>query len=438
MTTTSDDFLRYASSRIGLVVILSTLALCVSGCDPATSSAEVDSTTTTEASGSSGPPGAYPVGTESDWLSPQFITGSLRAMDELFPTRVVHRADRPTELVQVEPAVELTYSFDGETRSLADFAERTRTTGLLILRGDQILHESYHRGADESSRFLSMSVAKSFTSTLLGIARAEGHIDSFDDPVTEYLPELAGTGYEGVTIKQILQMSSGIGFVEEYADETSDIAKLGDACFGGPERVEEVARSYERGTEPGSVFHYASVDTAILGWLLRTVTGQSVSDYMTRKLWQPMGAEADALWVLDAQGPDGVECTLGGFNATLRDYGRFGLLMARDGELAGQQILPAGWVAEATIPDSPQVQPGKLYDGYKLGYQYQWWTFPDDDHSFTGEGIHGQLLMCQSRARPGDRQDQRLGDGLGGRQRARDLGAVRRRRRVGSRNQLID
>ena len=372
-----------------LTATLLVLALCSSSCEQGPPASSEDGEPLTAVA----PTSAFPVGTESNWLSPEFITGSLRAMDELFPTRVVSKADRASTLASAEPPLELTYSYEGETYDLSDFAERTRTTGLLVLHGDQILHESYHRGANETSLFLSMSVAKSFTSTLVGIARAEGHIDSFDDPVTKYLSDLAGTGYDGVTIKQILQMSSGIGFVEEYADETSDIAKLGDACFGGPERVEDIAKTYGRGTEPGSVFHYASVDTAILGWLLRTVTGKSVSEYMTEKLWQPMGAEADALWVLDAEGASGVECTLGGFNSTLRDYGRFGLLMARDGKLGGQQILPAGWVAEATIPDSPQVQPGKLYDGYKLGYQYQWWTFPDDDHSFTGEGIHGQLLM---------------------------------------------
>ena len=211
--------------------------------------------------------------------------------------------------------------------------------------------------------------------------------------MSSYLPELTGTSYDGVSIKHILQMSSGVDFSEEYGDSESDFARLGDACFGGPERLEDLAVTYGRKYEPGTDFYYASVDTVILGWLLRRVTSRSLSDYMEEQLWQPLGAEADANWVLDQEGEDGVECALAGFNATLRDYGRFGLLMAYDGVWNGRRLLPEGWVVEATIPDSPQVQPGELVDGYQLGYQYQWWSFPDEDHSFTGEGIHGQLLM---------------------------------------------
>lgn len=339
------------------------------------------------------PAEAFPVGNDENWLEPEYITASLRSIDEIFPVRIVPRSSAPSAFSRRAQPLELSYEYDGETHSLADFPARTGTTGLLILLDDEILHEAYFRGADESSHFLSMSVAKSFTSTLLGIARGEGLIASFDDPVTRYLPELAGTGYDGVAIKNILQMSSGVDFVEEYDDPESDIARLGDACFGGPERVREVAVTYGRKREPGSDFYYASVDTLILGMLLERVTETRLADYMAEKLWQPLGAEADAYWVLDQPGDDGIECALGGFNATLRDYARFGALMAHDGEWNGQRILPEDWVAEATIPSSPQVQPGELIDGYPLGYQYQWWTFPDEHHSFTGEGIHGQLLM---------------------------------------------
>ncbi len=335
----------------------------------------------------------FPLGNESNWLEPAYITASLRSMNQLYPTREVARASEPSSLERIGEPFDVRYEFDSQTFSLAEFPARTRTTGLLVIQAGKILHEGYYRGADETSRFLSMAVAKSFTSTLLGIARAEGLIDSFEDPVTDYIAELAGTGYDGVSIKHILQMSSGIDFSEEDADAGSDIDRLADACFGGPERLEDVAVDYGRRYEPGSDFYYTSVDTAILGWLLREVTSRSLSAYMEEKLWQPLGAEADAYWVLDQEGEGGVECALGGFNATLRDYGRFGLLMAYDGVWDDERLLPEGWVAEATIPDSPQVQPGELMDGYQLGYQYQWWAFPDDEHSFVGEGVHGQLLM---------------------------------------------
>jgi CubicO group peptidase (beta-lactamase class C family) len=376
-------------NRRFLISLACTLALLLfSGCN-----AEESETASAAPEAAADVMAEFPLGDAESWREPQFITASLRSIDQLFPTRTISAAPTPSSLTRSETALEVSYEFGGATHDLDDFAERTRTTGLLILHDGEILHESYHRGSDENSRFLSMSMAKSFTATLLGIARGDGLIKSFDDPVTDYIPELKGTGYDGVSIRHILQMSSGIDFVEEYADPESDIAQLGGACFGGGERLRDVAVTYGRKTEPGSVFYYASVDTAILGWLLSNVTGQSLSEYMQERVWHPLGAEASAYWAIDQDSDDGVECSLGGFNATLRDYARFGLLNAYDGLWQGQRVLPEGWVAEATIPDSPQVQPGKLYPGYPLGYQYQWWTFPDDDHSFTAEGIHGQLLM---------------------------------------------
>lgn len=316
---------------------------------------------------------------------------AFRTMDENLPTRTVPRATEASVLRRSPEPLSISYTYEGNTYDIEDFPERTDTTGLLILHGGVVLFEGYYLGADESSRFLSMSVAKSFTSTLLGIARGEGLIASFDDPVSDYLPELEGTGYEGVAIKHLLQMSSGVDFVEEYENEESDIARLGAAAFGGKERVNDVAVTYGRSREPGTEFYYASVNTQILCMLLEKVTGRNLSSYMAEKLWQPLGAEHDAYWILDQE--DGVEAAFGGLNVSLRDYGRLGLLMAYDGVWQGRRILPEGWVAEATLPDAPHVQPGKLMEGYKMGYQYQWWTFPGEDGSFTGEGIYGQLLM---------------------------------------------
>ena len=317
----------------------------------------------------------------------------FRTMNQNLPTRTVARATVASVLRDSPQQLSISYTYEGSTYDIEDFPARTDTTGLLVLHDGVILFEGYYLGADESSRFLSMSVAKSFVSTLLGIARGEGLVASFDDAVTDYLSELAGTGYEGVAIKHILQMSSGVDFVEEYENEESDIARLGAAAFGGEERVNELARSYGRKREPGTEFYYASVDTQILCMLLAKVTGMKLSSYMAEKLWQPLGAEHDAYWILDQEGEDGVEAAFGGLNVSLRDYGRLGLLMAYDGVWQGKRILPEGWVAEATIPDAPHVEPGKLMEGYKMGYQYQWWTFPDEDKSFTGEGIYGQLLM---------------------------------------------
>jgi CubicO group peptidase (beta-lactamase class C family) len=238
-----------------------------------------------------------------------------------------------------------------------------------------------------------MSVGKSFVSTLVGLAIGDQKICGVDDAVTRYLPELAGTGYDGVAIEQILQMSSGVDFTEEYDQPDSDVFKLFAPMLEGKGRLNQVAASFGRAREPGSKFYYASNDTQILGMLVARVTGRTLSDYMAEKLWGPLGAESDALWLIDRDGDEGMEMAFGGLNVTLRDYGRFGLLMARDGRIGGKQVLPAGWVDRATVPRSAQVMHGQLYPDYPMGYGYQWWCFPPPGRAFTGQGVFGQLLM---------------------------------------------
>ena len=280
----------------------------------------------------------------------------------------------------------------GKSKTLEDFATATRTSGLLILHGDQILHERYYMGASPDSRFVSFSVGKSFVSTLIGIALAEGKIRSLDDRMIDYLPDLKGGAYEKTTIKDVLEMSSGTEFDEEYTSAKSGIAGfLGrfDANQGG---LYDYSRQFKSARAPGAKFNYASADTEILGALLTKATGVRPADYMTEKLWKPMGAEAEARWILDQPGDAGREVAAGGLLIRLRDYARFGYLAAHDGAVGGRQVLPKGWIALATQPQRPQVQYGKLGDG-PLGYGYQWWLIPGQDRAFTGEGIYGQFLM---------------------------------------------
>jgi CubicO group peptidase (beta-lactamase class C family) len=332
--------------------------------------------------------------TRENFLEPGHIREALLGMDRIFATRVVPRSGDVYELTAPTEPFELTYEIEGKTRKLDDFMAATDGTGLLILKGDQILHESYGPGAGPKTLLMSMSVGKSFTSTLVGLARADGKIASFDDAVSQYLPELAGTGYEGVSIRHVLEMSSGLDFNEAYEwNDESDAFRLLRTAVDQEERLADVARSFGRKREPGTKFEYVSNDTQILGLLVARVTGKSLSAYMAERFWGPLGAESDARWILDREGDEGVELAFGGFNSTLRDYGRFGLLMAYDGKWRGQQLLPEGWVAEATVPRDPQVEYGKLYPEYPLGYGYQWWCFPGPDHAFTAQGIHGQFVM---------------------------------------------
>ena len=335
----------------------------------------------------------YPLGTRENFTAPEHSSASFRSMDRIFHTRRVPRSGAASKLTRASEPFAIRYPWEGAERTVEDLAARTDSTGILVVHDGEILFEGYYRGADETSRFLSMSVGKSFVSTLVGLAIGDGLIGSVDDPVTRYLPELASSGYDGVAIERILQMSSGIAFTEEYDKPDSDVFKLFAPMISGTGRLNEVAGSFGRAREPGSKFYYASNDTQILGMLVAKVTGKTLSDYMAEKLWGPLGAEDDALWLTDREGADGMEMAFGGLNVRLRDYGRFGLLMAREGKWNGRQLLPAGWVERATVPRSPQVMPGQLYPGYAMGYGYQWWCFPPPGRAFTGQGVYGQLLM---------------------------------------------
>ena len=335
----------------------------------------------------------HAIGTRATFTAPELSAASFRSMDRIFYTRAVPRSGAISPLARSSEPFSIRYRHAGEQRGLEEFVERTDTTGLLVLHDGTILYEGYFRGADESSRFLSMSVGKSFVSTLVGLATGEGLIESVGDPVTRYLPELRGGGYDGVAIEHILQMSSGLDFTEEYDDPESDVFRLFAPMSREVGRLNEVAASFGRAREPGTKFYYASNDTQVLGMLVARVSGKTLSAYMAERLWGPLGAESDALWLIDRPGDEGFEMAFGGLNVTLRDYGRFGLLMAYEGRWQGRQLLPEGWAEKATVPGSPQVQHGKLYPDYPMGYQYQWWCFPGPGRAFTGQGVYGQLLM---------------------------------------------
>lgn len=332
------------------------------------------------------------VGVRGTWGAPAHAPGAFHNMEELFPSRRIAPAATPLALKEPAGPLGFTYSYQGKTKTLEDFAAATRTSGLLVLHGDQILHERYYMGSTPDSRFVSFSVGKSFVSTLIGIALSEGKIRSLDDKMIDYLPDLKGGAYETTTIKDVLEMSSGTEFDEEYTSPKSGIAGfLGrfDANQGG---LYDYSRQFKAARAPGAKFNYASADTEILGALLTKATGVRPADYMTEKLWKPMGAEAEARWILDQPGDAGREVAAGGLLIRLRDYARFGYLAAHDGAAGGRQVLPKGWIALATQPQRPQVQYGKLGDG-PLGYGYQWWLIPGADRAFTGEGIYGQFLM---------------------------------------------
>ncbi len=317
---------------------------------------------------------------------------TYRNIEEIFPTRRI-RAGGAVSPLLAGRIPDVHYQYDHASRSIADFVKRTDTTGLLILKGDEVLFEGYYQGADSQDLFMSFSAGKSFVSTLVGIALGEGKIKNLDDPIITYLPELKGSAYEAATIKQVLQMSSGTSYTEEYEDKDSDIARFAALVARGKGGIYDFARSFKASEKPGTRFHYATTDTEILGALVARVTSQPLANYLSEKLWIPLGAEAPGRWILDRAGSAGREVAGGGLQIRLRDYGRFGLLYANSGRWHGRQLLPAGWVEQATRPADPHVDFGKLAPNDPLGYGYQWWCLPGPNHRFTAQGIHGQFIL---------------------------------------------
>ncbi len=328
-----------------------------------------------------------------DWALGVGRAETFRNLEEILPTRRVAAAAQASPLREPTRPFKVSYSFGGATHTLEEFVTRTDTTGLLVIKNDQILFEGYYQGADRQDLFMSFSSGKSVTSTLVGLALADGKISSIQDPIIKYLPELKGSAYEPARIVDVLQMSSGTSYNEEYTDPNSDIARFVGIYDAGNGGAYDFARSFKPVRPPGEKFYYASADTLILGELVTRVTGKSMSAYMSERLWKPMGAQAPARWILDDAGSKGREMAMGGMQAQLRDYGRFGMLFANGGRMGKRQVVPRSWVEDATVPKAPHVGYGKLMPDYPLGYGYQWWCIPGAHHPFTSEGIHGQFVM---------------------------------------------
>jgi CubicO group peptidase (beta-lactamase class C family) len=291
------------------------------------------------------------------------------------PVWSIPRADHP---------LDFTYEFEGQRHTPEEFLDRTYTNALLVIKNGRIVYENYRNNTNPDTRFIAWSMTKSITSILIGCALQEGRIHSLDDPITRYLPELKGGGYNGVSIRHILQMRSGVDYPERY-----DFANPGTAARNhelslveNVTRFADVARNIRQAHLPGEVWEYKTLDTAVLGWLLERVSGGStVAAYTAQHLWELLGAERDGFYIMD--GPPGVgrEFSGAGFNATARDFARVGLMMLKGGMANGHQIVSADWVRESTHPTG----------GPGPGYGYQWWVFPDS-RTYQALGLQGQHI----------------------------------------------
>ncbi|MFP5394953.1 MAG: serine hydrolase domain-containing protein [Alphaproteobacteria bacterium] len=301
---------------------------------------------------------------------------AFRAMDRLpilAEARGIAPAAAPLPLPQGKPL---------DIPGIDQYMAGQRAAGIVILQDGKIRFERYGLGFDASGQWTSFSVAKSFTSTLVGAAVQDGSIKSLDDKVSQYIPDLRGSAYDDVSVRQLLTMSSGVKWNEDYEDPNADVAKFNNAKpEPGIDATVSYMRKLPRAHPASAVWHYNTGETNLIGVLVSSATKKSLSEYLQEKIWQPAGMEARATWLLGASGHEIAGCCL---QAATRDYARFGLFVLANGKASGKQIVPPDWFAQATIKQKDIGQPGR-------GYGYQWWTY--DDGSVAAQGIFGQGIF---------------------------------------------
>lgn len=291
----------------------------------------------------------------------------------------------------IDNALPKQYDYEGEMRNTQDFLDNSQTTSMAILHGDDLIYEEYKRGNARDSLAIQMSVSKSMTSFLIGVALEKGLISSLNDLVTQYAPELNNTAYDGVTIKQVLEMSSGVRWSEDYGRLDSDLVQSIVAMRLGS--LDEFTKTVPRENQPGSYNRYASIDTHVLGMVLRGATKIPYATYLQQELWSKLGTEDDAYILVDTVNEP---LAFGGMNIRLRDMIRFGKLYLDKGRNhKGEQLVSAQWIEESTQPDSPRLLPGvdNPESDSGFGYKYQWWIpFFRDGNDFAAIGIYGQFI----------------------------------------------
>lgn len=313
------------------------------------------------------------------------IVENFRSVDEIWPVRRMKPSTKP-HIYPKGSTVTLPQNFDfrGKEYDTQQYLKDSWTTGFLVIQNDSIVFEDYYLGNTESTQTISWSMAKSFISALMGIAVEEGYISGVSAKVEDYVPKLKGTAYEGVKIKDVLQMSTGVRFNEDYGDFNSDINRWGRG-FALGESQDAFAATLERELEPGTVNHYVSINTHVLGMILTKATGRTIADYMHEKLYEPLGMEYEGYWLIDGYG---MEMALGGLNLTLRDFAKIGSLYLKNGEWNSKQIVPKDWVEASITPDAPHLQ---AEEG-SFGYGYQWWIPKGDVGEFMAIGVYNQNI----------------------------------------------
>lgn len=328
-------------------------------------------------------------------MRPDLEVTTFEHSDMMFPSRIVPRGRIVRSLPIADgPLKNVHFEAGGKQYDLFDYLALNRVAGLLVLKDGRVALEDYELGAGPQTRWASFSMAKSVASTLVGAALEDGLIASLDDQLTTYVPAFKGSAYDGVTVRNVLQMASGVKWDEAYTDPHSDARKiLDEQLLQKPGTVVRYMSALPRAGAPGSIWNYSTGETYVVGALLEGATHRSLATYLSDKIWSRLGMEQDATWWLDA--PDGMGLAGTGLGATLRDYGRFGLLVQQDGVIDGRRIVPRGWFEEAGSP--------KVIDGKPINYGYLWWPLPKGDSvhqsAFQAMGIFGQHLYINPKER---------------------------------------
>jgi len=330
------------------------------------------------------PPPAAPIAHErpSDMLgwTPEQQALGFRSIGRLFTTHTVRSGDHVRFLPKSRKSLDIRFAVGATSYSVASYMAAQRISGLLVIKDGRILLERYGLGRRPRDTWTGFSVTKSVTSILVGAALKDGAIKSLDDPVTRYLPEMKGSAYDDVTVRDLITMTSGVRWTEAYGDPNSDVVRIGSwKGEPGVDPIVSYMRTLPRVDPPGKVFHYKSGEADLVAVLVARATGKPLADYLSQKIWRPFGMERNGVWITDAAGVERGGCCL---SMSLRDYARLGLFMLNaDGPLE-RRVLPEGWIAQST---SPQVPTGRG----DTSYGYMWWIRPGEFQAF---GIFGQMI----------------------------------------------
>lgn len=325
---------------------------------------------------------------------PDIGANTFRNIDRLFSTRIVETGSHVYPLPTREKTItNISIESNGRSYDLYDYLAVNRVSGLLAIKDGEVAYETYQLGNTQRTRWMSMSIAKSITATLIGAAIKDGYIAGLDSQLVDYIPALEGSAYDGVTVQQVLQMTSGAGWNETYTDRSSDRRELLEAQIAQEEGgMLRVMANLERVAEPGSRWNYSTGETQVAAELLHAAIERPISEYLTEKIWGNMGMESQANWWLES--PGGIEVGGSGFSATLRDYGRFGQFLLNEGVVNGAPVLLDGWVKRASQPN--------IISGEEVEYGFMLWPEMNaqgsiHEEAYEAVGIFGQFIYVNPR-----------------------------------------